>query len=470
MKRTVILIALLLLVSLCFAADPTSYFKLNDRATVVDLKSNLYFTHQDSAGFSITDSKSYIVSASNYYKNQIVLTVGVMNVRETRTTAPDQAEGWYDYTEREGKYAKANGSVKITIAPAAGSQWYYILTEDREFKRPYGLDIFARGSYKESGSNNYEDVDLYEKSGISCVHVGLQNTAASNPVYLEIPASEVSKYEYIWFDVCLVLDPPVNQSMDTVTLNGNTTNIIASDAYYLTTLDINVEIGSLSDTYTTQLMGYYKPTDANSMKTASAYLFVEKLPVANGFDINETYHTGNWIDIARYDFSTDSKKYKTTVSDPGRVYIFLSSTRNATSQSEGRFTLTNSDNAGGQGENNAINYVLRFNPGTEYGSVGNNVYLDGTDIFSSDNMTDPDSAWLSITAEKNNYISGYYYARWHDSGTIQLAILPNEQDTRIYNLPVPDPQGMSRINLASGTYSSTIYVHVVTDFNPNSIQ
>lgn len=503
MKRRNLFISLLFLLifsNICFADTPSSYFRLTGRATVVDLAAKYYFTHLSSAVNTDTNVSNYAENSATYHRNQIVIAAGVMNCRETdRNINNHLANGWtYDSTNGVFKYndevtddppvfvdgwsysaaenlcVKANGAIKISVKPHDGiNNWFYTLSEDNEFKRPYGLDVFARGRYLG------EDKDLYEISGIGGVHLGLQKTNASNPDYMLIPESEVAKYDYIWFDVCLVLDPIVDQGSDSVTLQNETYHVISSDAYYLTMLDINIICGAssngdietpiINDPYLTQLTGYYKPADANSMKTNTAMLFVEKLPDANGFNINSAYLTGDWYEIATYDFTTDSKSYKTSSKpDPGHVYMFLSSTREASTTQSGRFTLVNEGMSGQQqGEfNTQINYVLKIVPEDGgFGSVGNgeNSYFTGMDSLNDrPDANSTSSPWLDITAEKSFYLNGeYYYARWHNKGKIKLAILPNQQDTPTYTFTVDD----GRLNLASGTYTSNIYIHIVTDFN-----
>ncbi|MBQ3728217.1 MAG: hypothetical protein II903_01790 [Spirochaetales bacterium] len=434
-KKAVLMISILVFSMLiCAAADTNSFFKLNDRITVVDLGTNLLFSHKDSAKNNNVNVNSYNTDADFYYRNQTVLTTGILNAN--------------------------GGAIKLSVDSL--DDWYYVLSEDTEYKRPFGIDVFVRGRYDDS------DVDVSEQSGIMGIHLGLQAKNQSEPAYVLIPANIVSQYSSIWFDVCLVFDPLIDANTDTVTIGGATSNLISSDAYYLTSLEFTIECGDMedenhfSDTYVTQLMGYYKPTDTEAMQDNSAFLFVEKHGYANGININEAYHTGNWYEIATYDFSTASRTYSVRVNDPGYVYIFLSS--EADGLSDSRFTLlhtgaVNPQEQGGQ-FNNSINYVLRIVPEPNgYGTVDGSSYFTGV---SSPTSIGPE--WLKISGELRPYNNTNAYARWYNRGTIELAILSNEQDTPQYELPVPDSMGQGRINLASGSYTSVIYVHVVTDF------
>ncbi|MBQ3316832.1 MAG: hypothetical protein IJG69_02685, partial [Spirochaetales bacterium] len=164
-----------------------------------------------------------------------------------------------------------------------------------------------------------------------------------------------------------------------------------------------------------------------------------------------------------YDFSTSSKAISSRLHDPGNVYIFLSSEADGTS--ENRFTLRHegAENPQESGQfNTSINYVLRIVPEPNgYGTVDGSSYFTG--VSSPTSIDDPE--WLKISGDIQPYNNNNSYVRWYNRGTIELAILSDEQDTPQYELPVPDSAGQGRINLASGTYTSNIYVHVVTDFN-----
>ena len=435
-KKAVLMISILVFSMLiCAAADTNSFFKLNDRITVVDLGTKLLFSHKDSAKNNNVNVNSYNTDADFYYRNQTVLTLGILNAN--------------------------GGAIKLSVDSL--DDWYYVLSEDTEYKRPFGIDIFVRGRYDDS------DVDVSEQSGIMAIHLGRQANNQSNPAYLLIPANIVSQYSSIWFDVCLVFDPLIDANTDTVTIGGATSNLISSDAYYLTSLEFTVECGNMEDenrlidSYVTQLMGFYKPTDTQTMQDNTAFLFVEKRGYANGVNINEAYHTGNWYEIAAYDFSTSSKAISSRLHDPGNVYIFLSSEADGTS--ENRFTLRHegAENPQESGQfNTSINYVLRIVPEPNgYGTVDGSSYFTG--VSSPTSIDDPE--WLKISGDIQPYNNNNSYVRWYNRGTIELAILSDEQDTPQYELPVPDSAGQGRINLASGTYTSNIYVHVVTDFN-----
>ena len=87
---------------------------------------------------------------------------------------------------------------------------------------------------------------------------------------------------------------------------------------------------------------------------------------------------------------------------------------------------------------------------TVSGTSVQTVRFSGNSAFSGGNVSG-DS--LQINAHEGKTSGGYSY-RWHDSGYIEIEIPATGNQTQEYLNHMP-----------SGTYSSDIYIHIVTDFN-----
>lgn len=446
MKRVIVLILLsLIAISIILADGPGAYMRLNDRCNIVDMTSDRFPYHADGAEYMETGAHYTTVGGtSNYYYDQCLLTLGMTDV----------CHGGVAYGDIEAE-------IKLVGVEGPGG-WFYKLPEDPRYMRPLGIDVFARRKSTRSGE---PDANLPHE-----LHLGTQSGNISNTNSLSIPASEINAAA-IWFDICVVMDGTVDQSNDTVSLDGQLYNLIPSDSYYTAVLELTIKCVDRSDPenhrvitsekYIVQILSYYKKPTAVDSSESSALLFLEKKSEAERIDINSYYGDPAGVLLATYNFTTNSKasdKTEYESSDSlGCVRIFLSSNKNGTKTS-GKFTLTRRAGGNPGNFNTSINYVVKMESSTAYGSSSDgssDIIFDGTCTFND--CVGGTKTHLVISCDKYRDKNGYF-KRWHDIGTITLIIPTTGQDNSF-------TQANGKINLAAGSYTSDIYVHIVTDFN-----
>ena len=475
-KKVLIVLALLVIASACFAVDPPlPYLRLNDRCTVIDLASNIYRGHSLDASYY--DSRT-VLSSTEYgtqyfYYSQNLLTIGMTEIRDSKLNP--------------------KGSIRLTVTPVGdGEGWFYRLLNDKRYKRPFGLDLFARG--RKRGANKDESIAVYSfHAGISCPDSSGEMALLSPNYTVTIPIEVVAQYQSIWWDSCLVLDPVTDTVNDMVSnvYSGSTDPdnlgdadecyLLASDQYYVTSVEFKIECIDeneqviVSNAYIVQIYGYYKPADASSMDDSSIIFYILKNDNADHIDINQLYNDDSWLELANYDFTTDARTFTlpsgSTLDsfDVGNVYMFLSSSNDAFSGTSSQFTL---NRVSGTGQitpqyYSSINYLVRLRSTKDPSQV--KVY-DGTLSYSSVAGFQPDD---SVTIEAEKFKDRIYnYARWYDSGVLEIYIPKNDADTVVSQYGVLGqtnsfqyiPPDTTDINLNAGTYTSNIYVHIVSDF------
>ena len=140
-RKTITVMALLLVSAACFAVLPSPYLKLNDRCTVIDMAANSFRGHSVDAVYQETIKKSTEYGTQYYYHDQNLLSIGMTNIRNG---------------------AEAQGSIRLTVSLIDDSDgWFYTLLDDKRFKRPFGLDLFARGRTSTADASIPNDDDYY---------------------------------------------------------------------------------------------------------------------------------------------------------------------------------------------------------------------------------------------------------------------------------------------------------------------
>ena len=443
-KRFSVCLFLLILFIPLFAA-PTLYFRLNDRCTLVDLESRSFLSHVMTSGYndiiSRTDS-SGMANTGYYYFEQSLASIGLINVAQLNRIAAS---------------AGGTASIEVTVNTSVGGadSWYYTLLEDRRYKRHFGIDMFARGT-----NNDNKDVNIQFDGVITGVHAG--NNSATNTIKFDIIEDGSNLYKNVWLDVCLVLDDLVDPN----------DQLIAADSYYVANLEFEIRVvdgegnvlkydnADLKEKYLVQIMGYYRPEDEAFSKDNTAIFYIDRK--VNDFSISDKHGKG-WFDVATHYFTTDAKdKSLFNSSNQGNVYIFLSSTSDGRNNSTAPFSLKRKRGPTVEGQSSyatEIGYLARLvsdGNGTGHGYGSNNRYTtetDGTSYF-QENSSDFKETSLVIDAED---FSGQHgnYVRWYDQGSIQIRI---PTDNSIYDAET------QKLLLKSGSYESTIYIHIVTDF------
>lgn len=444
MGRRFFVCLFLLLLLIPLYAVPTLYFRLNDRCTLVDLESTSFLSHVMTSVYDDVIARTNAAGQANtgyYYFEQSLASIGLINVGQLNSIVG----------------AGGTASLEVTVKTVTGGadSWYYTLLEDKRYKRHFGIDMFARGT-----NNNNKDVNIQ----FDGVHTGVQvgNNSVTNKIKFDVIEDGSNLYKNVWLDLCLVLDDLVDPN----------DQLIAADSYYVANLEFEIQVvdgdgnvlqydnADLKEKYLVQIMGYYRPEDEAFSKDNTAIFYIDRK--VNDFSISDKHGKG-WFDVATYYFTTDAKdKSLFNSSNQGNVYIFLSSSSDGRNNSAAPFSLKRKRGPTVEGQSSyatEIGYLARLvsdGNGTGHGYESNNRYTtetDGTSYFQESSSGFKEKS-LVIDAE---VFSGQHgdYVRWYDQGSIQIRI---PTDNSIYDAET------QKLLLKSGSYESTIYIHIVTDF------
>lgn len=451
-KRLLLIPLFLILISFSCFSTVNSYTRINDRCTVVELTTDAFLSHKlmsDGGGSVYAESSENVQTAGlndtgYYYYRQNLALVGITGI---------------------------TGDVKLSVSEPTGG-WFYILPGAEEYKRPYGIDVFARARAK-SGDTNLTDSD----GNLSySVHFGNQEYAAHSGD-VTIPAEVAEQYNYIWWDIALVLDPLINTQENSVSLGGNVYYLSPSSSYYTSQLEFTISCGEKDTpgyyerTYNVYLAGLYSASNTNIPHNAmTAILSTTRRTSAGSLDINTMAKSNpsQEIIVADYGFSTDSKSG--TQYQNGKFYLFLSSSPNARASSS-TFTLNKISDYGTSIEpltqTNSIHYKAYLNSksGKTYDDNTSSRTLEGVIYQTSIEYTGTDTLntpgnFLRLNSTSMVDRDGKTYWRFDDQGTISI-VIPNDSAFQGRDLGVNNESGY--INLDQGLYTSTIYVHVVSD-------
>ena len=349
MRRTIILLLIILSSAFAWATSQPNIRQYNESYTV-DLASDAFLSH--TTGSTYKDLSSSGGNASGlrnngfYYRQQELGVIGITGIRHEDNSLEDDIiltypSGKTTSTMNIGKFS-ANGTITITVELLSG-EWFYSL-DGNVYKRPFGLDLFARGRAVPKGeavtSNLCKDVDI---SGYS-LHLGNQSYShgeAEGVFTKTLPADVVRCYDFIWWDICLVMDPVVDTSTDTVVFAGVEYPLMPSNVTYKVDLQITISCSDGgSQTFPFHLEGFYKTDAISSGLTTSIQpiLSVTSTPSSQRIDgASGLLATRNKpTQIASYDFTTTSKM---SADKSSKVYIFLSSSSTGYNNDGGVFAL-----------------------------------------------------------------------------------------------------------------------------------
>lgn len=423
MRKAIALLALTLaIMTSAFAAEAQPFIKMLSHCTTVDLAATYFTKHNATANYNGAEPQSAgATQPSYYYENQILAVIGIDNVKDKNTP------------------------VEISANLVSG-EWAYIL--DDRYKRPFGIDLFARGSYTVAGEDR--DVPGYS------LHFGIQPNLGTGASTTSIPTSIAKDYDAIWWDVCLVMEPEVDTQTNKVQASdGQTYNLTPTDSYYTAILQVTIKCGEISETFDIYLQGYYKSDNISTdPDTTSIIMTVSKLSTANTLDIAEMISSGTSQPVATYGF-TSTVKYDGDTS--GTVSLFLSSASNGMAAAPGEFTLRHIGTNGSVSYRDTVHNSVPFNAiitstkGTKANAGStNSVTYDGTDYFGNPNTP---NNYLVVPAQTTYDQDNRTLTRWADNGEILVTIPSTRSDGSAINVD----------GLVAGQYTSDIYVHVVTD-------
>ena len=330
--KKILLAAVLLLLTFCLWATSSPYIRQYNESYTVDLASDSYLSHTTGSTYKEQADVSGLRNNGYYYRCQELGVVGITGIRQADSSVDDvkvkvpQTNG----TSKEynvGRYSGV-GDVTITVTLLSG-EWFYSLNGS-VYKRPFGLDVFARGRViPKSGTATDADIPGYS------LHMGNQayqhEGEADGVVSKTLPASTLAGYDFIWWDLVLVMDPVVDTQTDTVTYNGVEYRMLPSNTTYKVDLQITISCtDGGSATFPFHLEGFYKTDAVSSGSTSGLMGILSVNPVANSFRLDGATGLLATRDtpspVATYDFTTTSKGSADTTN---KVYLFISSLSSA---------------------------------------------------------------------------------------------------------------------------------------------
>lgn len=500
--RKFLLLLILTASALAVWATPLPYIRQYNESYTVDLASDAYLTHLTQSTYQQLNSSPSgdgYRNTGKYYREQELGVVGILYVRHSDSSLEEDVivevptktnNVWTTSYHNVGKYS-AEGDVTITVTLLSG-EWFYSLSGG-VYKRPFGLDVFCRGRViPKSGTAFDADIPLYS------LHLGNQAYSTDLAAAVQtatIPASIVRGYDFIWWDICLVMDPIVDTSTDTVTYNAVEYPLLPSKMTYSVDLEITLSCGDVSSSFPFHLEGYYKTDAVVSGTTTGLQAIMTVTQTANNFRIEGNgglLSATDPTEIATYDFTTTSK---TSADTSSRVYLFLSSSPSGVTAGN-VFSLHHVKDPNGfyvtplvytvtmkscmtsrgdqynsyvrplphrrnqnepvaptpPGDNASDEEIAAYNADHEEYEAAMYAYrtveFTGTDSLSGSTL--PTNA-MEVTPEITKQKPGIWYTRWNDNGTLSVQL--TGKDTEGHDVQVG--------GLKNGMYTSDIYIHVI---------
>ncbi len=449
MRKTITIVLSLLLMAALYAAIPFPYIRQYQSCFTVDLASNKFLSHNADSAFELNmnaDSSGKRQNGSYYYMQEL----GVFGINGIHGTNGIE------------------GNITLTVELTSGD-WFYRLAGS-EYKRPYGIDIFARGR-----RNNADELIAKYTMQLGNQAKGTWGLNEIDPI--EILASDVAPYDNIWWDMCLVLDPDVDSIDDCVRYQQNVYDLMPSENSYTADLTITLSyqykkngggLESVEMVFPIHLEGYYKPTFIKDSTSVIASLNISKSVHADNLRLDDSggdlglvsKANGEFTTVANYSLSTSSVSSVGGANDARKISIFLSSSNSGFSGGN-IFSLHHVKDPNGESVSPLVYEVaMESTSGKGHNSeasdsdpesVKKTVIFDGTDVFNfSGGTLHTKRMIIDATAEKQKTSS--YYSFWNDEGTIGIRLTGNHLNGNPININ----------SLPSGEYTSTIYVHVIT--------
>ena len=457
MRRILATVIMITCCVLLWASDPEVYIREYETSFTVDLASDKFLSHYSDSTYSTATNVDR--NSHKYYQLQELGVVGVSDVRSGSA----------------GSYT-ANCSVQIDIELLSDG-WFYTLPGS-DYRRPFGLDVFARAKLLAGGS----DIDISEYT----MFMGNQNHNHAPEDFGTMTAfismEDIVQYDSVWWDMCLVMDPVADVADDYVEFNGEEYPLLPTDQTYSVDLQVTLTCRDAGNNiisrrvFPIHLEGFYKPNAIiNNNTSLDAAIVLNKLPTADEVRIDGQLYNGNYnsVTIATYDLTTSSISKGNGNRPPvenGKVYMYVSSSREGYG-SGGVFALRHVNDPAGEHVNPIVFEVtmtsdspLMNNAQTEYlarsraDSSSRSVTFTGTDSFAVSGAVVPANC-MQVSAEVTKQKA--WYARWVDSGTIDIRLTGQVLNS---NGTISEtPLNVETLN--NGEYTSIIYFHIITDIN-----
>lgn len=457
MRRMIATVILVTCCLLLWASEPSAYIREYETSFTVDLASDKFLSHLSDSTY--TSATNVSRNSHKYYQLQELAVVGVSDVRSGSA----------------GSYTP-NCSVQMDVELISDG-WFYSLPGS-DYRRPFGLDIFARAKRLAGGVD--EDISEYT------LFMGNQNHTHSPDEFGKMSATididDIVEFDSVWWDMCLVMDPVADVYEDYVEFNGEEYPLLPTDQTYSVDLQITLTCrdagGNIIEqrVFPLHLEGFYKPNAIiNNNTSLDAAIVLNKLPGADEMRIDGQLYNGgyNSMTVATYGLTTSSIAKGTGNKPPvekGKLYMFVSSSREGYGAG-GVFALRHVNDPAGELVSPIVFEVtmtsdspLMDNTQTEYlahsrsDPTSRSVTFTGVDSFAVSGAVVPVNC-MQVSAEVTKQKS--WYARWVDSGTIDIRLTGQVLNP---NGTISDsPLNVETLN--NGEYTSIIYFHIISDIN-----
>jgi len=411
-----------------FAAS--AYFRLFDSSLYVELDSKNYVSHGNNPEWK-SGSANNPASGDNYfYNNQMIFSSVVENLT----------------------YGKG---LIFKVEILSGS-WEYVLYESGiKYSRPFGLDLIIRGTNSISGTH----------TTIEFFRLGLQTNSTNTSLMTTklVPYNIARQYSSIWLDALLVFDPFMDD-MGQTAFGGTTYEVKSSENPYTATIRVSMyetdssgnPSGNPIEVFDFEEVGFYKkPTPVPV--DISAVLAVNPSTNAVSLDIEALGNDTSLSQvIADYSFTTQTYVSASNTLKNGKFHFYLSSSSDGITSLGGdndRFVLRYTKNGRVTAVDNKFNSIEYI---AQIVSSSTSSGASGTKSFNGSTHYGDTSDYHNIATETTSTSIYGDMVRWYDSGQIKVRICSaGERSTS-------RPWGVD--DLVAGRYTSTVYIHVVSDF------
>lgn len=189
------------------------------------------------------------------------------------------------------------------------SDWWLTSASDPTLKRPFAVCLVPRVNHENFPDKTSYSYPLYGYLGLSSVlsftlpktNGGTVRTDGTNIV----PSGGTNVYPSVgsaWIDVVLVFEDVLNPDG---TLSGEPECLVAPGDDYVGSLTISVQTGSVAQSLTFFINGYYGSEYANSISTCQLVV-TPYVTNTNAFDIRTSKNNNLFMKIADIDFSVNS--------------------------------------------------------------------------------------------------------------------------------------------------------------------
>lgn len=442
MRRRTVSILLLLSISISLYAV-TTWYSPYSASFSVDLKN-----HKSSTGRELNGTRNGIYYSDSspdgdYHRDwNMVGTVGIT----------------------EGGDAELKGDHSISFDFSNVNDWTFVSQSDHTLKVPFGVDIVVR--YRTRFKNtlnwgNWETADHtyqvnnqsyfefgYDKNG-DASNIGVKNysfTIERSKIDTSDTLTHWDTYLVgIWIDIVLII--PENRTDFPV---GN-----ASD--YMASFNVTVD----GTTYPVMMSGYYetKPTSGNG-----AVIFnVNTDPSSYKLEVNSLLDNSQGVTIGDYFYTAQAKETNAEGSivhsesdawdERPKYRIFASASQSPTAKNADGFVMMHEialKNNASLNNRNGFKYGIKLESTAQNSHPGRarSAYFDGTDTNQSEKYLETELRYDQMIG--NDGASYTYY----DEGDIVLTCYDNSGS------PL---NNMNGLDLVGGTYSTTVYIHFISE-------